>query len=209
MNLVACASDERLRTGVVRDISEKRIDLDLPSGSVFQIGFTCEPIVCSTTRRFGVGDNVLLRLGAENNKNKLLSIRLCNENDAVCEKARNEELEESKYIQEQSEKWQIQMAQCDRDMKIDMKNDSRYIPDKSADLSDQERDEISDRYKTLYADPSIKPCLLMVVRDHQQAVIESCQKNNCGEDIGGGCYHIAGNSFNNSVFEVAINKCGI
>jgi len=56
-------------------------------------------------------------------------------------------------------------------MKIDMKNDSRYITDDSIDLSDQKRNEISDRYKSLYADPFIKPCLLMVVTDHQQAVI--------------------------------------
>jgi len=105
MSLAACASDERLRTGIVRDISEKRIELDLPSGSVSYIGFTCEPIICSSTHQFGVWDNVLLRLGAENNINKLLSIRLCKENDAECEKARNEELEERRYVQEQSEKW--------------------------------------------------------------------------------------------------------
>ncbi len=174
MNGIASASDEKLRTGLIVEISEKRIELELPSVKTSHIGFTCEPVVCESTHQFGAGDHVLLRLGAENRKNKLLSIRLCKKDDPECEKVRNEELEETRHAQERSDKRQEQWAQCDAKMKSDMSSDSRYVADVSKDLSEQERNAITDRYKSLYADPIAKSCLLKIVDGHQRAVIESC-----------------------------------
>ncbi len=207
--LSACSSDERSSTGVVREISQNRIELDVSNEMISTIGFTCEPSVCKTISRISKGDSVYIRLGSENNINKLLSIRKCAENGSECKQARDDEKKWMVQMQEASEKSATEMLQCRNKMENDLKNDNRYKSNSIRSISKQESEAISSNYKTLNQDPSKKVCTGQVLNDHHQAFLESCQKFECGKDIGGGCYHISGNIFNDAVFQHAIDKCGI
>ncbi len=157
--LFACSSDERSSTGVVREISQSRIELDISNEMTSSIGFTCEPSVCKSISRISKGDSVYIRLGSENNKNKLLSIRKCAENDSECKQARDDELKWMAQHQEASEKSDAEMLQCRNKMENDLKNDNRYKSNSIRSISKQESEAISSNYNKLNQDPSKKICL--------------------------------------------------
>jgi hypothetical protein len=207
--LQACSSDERYRTGVVREITQSRVELDSSNEIITSIGFTCEPVVCETISKISKGDKVYIRLGSENKKNKLLSIRKCAEKDSDCNVARKDELELMAQIQEESERSKAEMLQCSNQMEDDLKDDYRYVSNNLKNITNQESEIIRNNYNRLNNDPSKKSCLSQVLKSHQQSVFESCQKYGCGNNIGGGCYHISGYSLNDAVFQHAINNCGI
>ncbi len=117
--LQACSTDDRYRTGVVREISQSRIELDMSNEMITHIGFTCEPVVCKSINQISKGDRVYIRLGSENKKHKLLSIRKCAEDDSECKDALDDEKKLLDEIQEASEKSKEDMLQCSNKMEND------------------------------------------------------------------------------------------
>ena len=95
LSLDSIALEKRYRTGIVREISESRIELELsPEGLYSHIGFICEPEICITTREINIGDEVLLSLSSFNKLNKLLSIRRCLLDDVECKKVKELNIKE-------------------------------------------------------------------------------------------------------------------
>lgn len=206
ISLLGCASNDRFATGVVRDISKDSIELDSPSGMISSIGFSCEPKVCDSTKNISVGNEVILRLGSENRKNKLLSIRKCHSDDKECLKTGKKEIQAHNELEEASEKFMREHNQCRENMVKDLASNVQYIP---VSQSDKNSKVILEKYNKLVKDPNVKVCLEKVVHDHQSSVYNSCIKHGCGKNIGGGCSHITGYSLSNSVFKIAVEKCSI
>ena len=103
-SLDSIALEKRYQTGIVREISESRIELDLsPEGFYSYIGFICEPEICITTREINIGDEVLLILSSFNKLNNLLSIRRCLPDDIECKKVKELNIEERIELEKEIE----------------------------------------------------------------------------------------------------------
>lgn len=172
-----------------------------------QIGFTCEPEVCESTKEFEVGDEVLVTLGAVNHKNKLLKIQLCLKIEKVCVSVLDEDKQRRKQQDINDFKFSVQKMQCRSRMMADLKNDSRYKTENwIARILSLDRD-IVDEYYEMLENPDIKECLEKIIEAHTNAFIESCIKHGCGYRIGGGCYHIVNNTKKGAAVKYAINQC--
>lgn len=206
ITFTGCASSDRHVSGVLLEISDKHVKLDLPTGSISSIGFKCELDACDSLKMFDVGDEVILRLGAENRKNTLLSIKKCISASEECRRVNEQEILSHQRREEESKKFIAKMEACQEAMESDLINDSRYIP---KNIEDDNSDEIIKNYNEMTKNPLNKMCLQKVVNEHQSSVYESCVKHGCGENIGGGCSHITGYSVSSTVLKVAVEKCGI
>ena len=106
----------------------------------------------------------------------------------------------------QEERIQAQLEQheeCrDRMHAVALQND-HFIPSKV--YSETESNDLVELYNS-QSEPS-RTCAEAVIRKHQNAVLEACEIEGCGENIGGGCAHIAGYSSSASTIEIAIEKC--
>ena len=202
------ASEERFRTGFIQEISESHIELDMQhTGAYSHIGFLCEPEVCKSTNNFKVGDEVLLTLGSMDNKNKLLSIRKCVPSDIKCNEVKKIDTQEEAKRKIESDLWLESQRQCRSKMDKDLANKNSYFPTNK--IKDGNSDQILDKYNSPNKQPEYKECLKSFVKSYQDAVLETCLKHECGNNIGGGCYHIVGYSITTSVLEAAIEKCSI
>jgi hypothetical protein len=203
-----CASDERFGTGFIQEISESRIELDLRhTGMYSYIGFLCEPETCKTTNNYSVGDEVLLTLGSVDNKNKLLSIRKCLTSDPQCNKVKELDIKEEAERKRQSEIFFEKHRACRAKMNTDIANKNSYFPDN--EIMSKNSNAILEKYNSMSKQPEYKECLSGFVKSYQDAVLEACLKHGCGQNIGGGCYHIVGYSITTSVLEKAIEQCSI
>jgi hypothetical protein len=204
----ASASEERYRTGFVQKISKNNIELELRHTDMYTyIGFLCEPEICKTTHKIKIGDEVLLTLGSISNKNKLLSIRKCLINDADCHRVQKID------IQDESERKRLSKISfekhklCRAKMNKDLVNQNSYFP--GNETLPNNSDAIRDKYNSMNKQPVNKNCLNSFVKSYEDALLEACLKHKCGEDIGGGCYHIVGYSTTTSLLAAAIEKCSI
>ena len=210
LNTYAIASEESFEMGIVQQISESRIELEMQhTGSYSHIGFFCEPEICMTTQKIKIGDKVLLTLAAIDRRNKLLSIRKCTINDVQCDKVREISIKEHVKRKQASELAFKKIRQCRDRMDQDLMNDNRYVFKKEHEYSDEKASQIREKYKSMYAKPNYKQCLYGFVKTHEKALLETCLKHDCGQGIGGGCYHIAGNAISINVLEAAMVKCEI
>jgi len=171
------------------------------------MGFMCEPKICKITNKFKVGDEVLLTLGSVDNKNKLLSIRKCFVNDVKCNEVKEIEIQEKTERKRQSDIGLEKRMQCRAKMDKDLINQNSYFPDNEKKSSNSV--VIREKYNSMNKQPEHKECLSSFVKSYQDAMLETCLKHGCGQNIGGGCYHIVGYSITTSVLEAATDQCSI
>ena len=92
---------------------------------------------------------------------------------------------------------------CHSRMISSLADDSRYIP-----MGDYDEDRDAVFLEKFNALQSIeKQCADDVEQSHRNSVYERCMEMRCGENIGGGCEHIANYSITFSVIEHAVTKC--
>jgi hypothetical protein len=167
------------------------------------ISFLCESDICESARGINVGDEVLLILAQENHRNKLLSIRRCVSDDEQCLRVKILDVKEFEGIAQM-----IRASdQCELRMNEALRNRDLYFTDdpRKSDNSTQ----IIDRFNSIYEQPKYKKCLSDFLSAYQNAVFEVCQEQTCGENIGGGCYHIVGLSVTTPVIKAATEHCSI
>lgn len=202
------ASEERLQTGFIQELSERSIMLDMKhTGITSSIGFLCEAQICKSVKDFKVGDEVLLTLGAIDNANILLSIRKCVIEDAQCNKVKELDINEESERKSQHEIFLEEHRLCRNKMKKDLANEFRDIHDHKTRTGESE--QIVKQYNSMIRQPEIKECLDNFVNLYRDSVLQSCLKHECGNNIGGGCYHIVGYAVTTPVIEAAIKKCSI
>lgn len=199
------ASEKKFRTGFVQEISEDRIYLDMQHTGIYsQIGFVCAPEICKTTNNFKIGDEVLVTLGAVDGKNKLLSIRKCVPNDVQCREVKKSDIAEEAERKRESEAFFENHRQCREKMNADLARNNSFFPENDSENSDKTLKQ----YNIMNKHPKYKQCLSKFVESYQDSVLGTCLKHGCGNNIGGGCYHIVGYSITTSVLEAAVEKCG-
>jgi len=197
----------KIRSGVLSEVEANSLQFSVRNDRKLTIGFTCEPGVCESVLRFSVGDNVIAKFGSENGKNKLISIRNCLVLDPECVQVVKEMEEDEKRREAESEKWLREKQQCSSQMQVTLASDKRYIPYEN-DSSDENYGEQSRlKYNSLLSDVTIRECMEKIVSDHQRSVLEACMVHRCGENVGGGCYHIAGYSIHSDVSAKAVSVC--
>lgn len=52
-----------------------------------------------------------------------------------------------------------------------------------------------------------KQCAKIILSEHRRAVFEACQLHHCGDEVGGGCSHIAGQSVTDAAMQRALERC--
>lgn len=194
------------RTGTIESIERNRIVLKYAYGGTTHIGFLCEPEVCKLTEKFKIGDEVLAIFGAVDGKNKLLDIRLCAQDDAECEEVAEEGKKESELQRIASVEAYKNQMECEKQMEKEIKKDVRISSDSLLDPlfnSDKHRDD----YYQMLNDPESSECVKEISGSEFDVFIEICQKHGCGDNIGGGCYHIAGYRDFTATFKQAVKQC--
>ena len=92
---------------------------------------------------------------------------------------------------------------CDNRMTASLITDPRFVPNR--EFEDGEGEAIGRRYNAMT--PEQRECGSDVIDKHMDAVFEQCKIHRCGQNIGGGCDHVANYSMTTSLLNTAIQKC--
>jgi hypothetical protein len=196
--------EEAVHVGNVQKISDNHLEID--QGSSFSsIGFIADSDVVRQLETIKQGDEVRAIFGGAPGKgktrtNRLLSIRHCAEEDAECSADRRKREERDAALQMQISELSASYERCQlamnaslpekfRDALKDSKGETRSIPDRNA-LSAEER-----------------MCSKSFIEEYRKAFFDACNLNRCGENIGGGCSHLAGYSTTNDLIDASIRSC--
>lgn len=211
LGLVAGASDDEARVYVGKVIAVSHDNLQLSRNeSLISIGFVGDPAALAGLDGLRVGEEVRAVFGStprpagSGRINKLLSIRQCKESDAQC--AADGKVQDAKAAEaaKASARSMARMAQCRAEMNQTLLKDARYAPQTTKMPAIQSQAKLL-QVNTLTGKP--QECATAVIRDHQKAVLEACELHHCGDQVGGGCWHIAGRSLSDAAIERAFDVC--
>ncbi|MFZ9362541.1 MAG: hypothetical protein ACO25T_02755 [Arenimonas sp.] len=195
----------RVRTGVVTEIATDRLALREASSSV-HIGFVGEKDALTSLGKIRKGDEVRAvfgtAVGPEGRRiNKLLSIRLCKKPDAECSADYQRRAAEEKEDARRRELAAKKRERCNAQMQATLSKDPRYVPAGTV--------AVSNGYLTSYRSLSgqAKQCGAKLLEQHEAAVLEACLLHHCGDNVGGGCWHIAGYASTSTAMQSAVNQC--
>ncbi len=197
--------EPKIRVGKVAHVERNLIEFDL-EGGYLSIGFVCEASVCSQLNKVRPGDQVEARFGValvsdqDTPINKLLALRICEAQDPGCDAGREKQRQEDVEHQRRREVSDKQRDECRAAMERTLLADPRYIV-----LPELEpAPTVVDDWNALAKEQKI--CADALIEAHRQAVFDSCNKHRCGDQIGGGCWHIAG-QLPSRVVSQALQKC--
>lgn len=196
--------EDAVHVGNVQKISDDHLEID-QGASFSSIGFIADSDVVRQLETIKQGDEVRAVFGGapgngKTRTNRLLSIRRCAAGDAECRADRRKREERDAASQMQISELSASYERCQlamnasfpekfRDALEDSKGETRSIPDRSA-LSAEER-----------------MCSKSFIDEYRKAFFDACNLNRCGENIGGGCSHLAGYSTTNDVIDASIRSC--
>lgn len=200
------AEETRVHVGTVVKVSKDYIELD-EDGSTVMIGFALDAAVVSSLERVKVGHEVRAVFGDTLNPdggtiNKLLSIRDCTLEDKECAADRARQQKELSEWEQRHAASEQQRERCRQAMSASLANDARYVPETTRPA----RKETLAQLNALVG--AKRTCASDLLRQHVDAVLEACELHHCGDNVGGGCSHIAGRSMTSAAYEKAVEKCG-
>lgn len=211
LGLVANVSDDEARVfvGEVVAVSHDNIQLRR-NGSLTSIGFVGDSAVLAGLHRLNVGEEVRAVFGStprptgSGRINKLLSIRRCEKNDALC--AADGRVQDTKHAEAEKARMlsQEKMAKCKFEMEQTLLKDARYAPQTTTIQQIQSQANLRQVNALTGAR---QECATAVMNDQRNAVLEACELHRCGVQVGGGCSHIAGRSLSDAAIERALVVC--
>lgn len=188
--------------GELLAISDSTIELDR-NGATRIIGFVGEPAALAGLERLKAGDEIRAVFGTAkpSGVNKLLSIRRCVKDDEQCaadgRKLDAADAEMSKAFA----LLQAEAAHCRRKMEATLVNDPRYASPTAPAQSQERLQQVN------ALTGKAKECARTLMNDHRTAVFDACELHHCGDQVGGGCSHIAGYSLSDAAVERAWVIC--
>ena len=204
--LVFAAEPNRVHTGTVIEVSSDRLTIDQTGSGTILIGFATDAEAVTSLGKIRVGDEVRAVFGSTQGPggrsiNKLLSIRVCTKNDKECSADYQKQEIEAQADEEKRAISEQKYELCMSSMQSTLSKDVRYIAKDSV--------PVSDTYLTHYnaLTGAAKTCASERLKEHEASVLEACLLHRCGDNIGGGCWHIAGYSTNSSAIQNAVNQC--
>jgi hypothetical protein len=193
--------------GKLDEVKEDRIAFDYGDRTL-SIGFVCTPDTCANLKQVKRGDEVEATFGSaliadrDGFINKLLSIRPCGPNDDRCAVTRERQRLENQESERTMEASRKAHSLCFEAMALTLQSDPRYI---SPPASNEDFNQAAaDKFNALVGQQ--RTCRDSVIEGYQRAVIESCKRHKCGENIGGGCLHNA-DLIHSGVIARAVEKC--
>ena len=198
---------EKQYAGTIVEISENRMKLELKTGSTIHIGFLCKPEICRSASVFRPDEYIIAEFGSVENKNELLSLRLCLDEDEECADAENRQEERRKQHRLDTAEHFDQMRKCETRMELELKSDERYIGENWFSRLRTFGRDVSDQYYEMQSDPNVRRCAQKISTDHLNAFIDACEKNSCGDRVGGGCHHLAMTATTDEMMMEAIDRC--
>lgn len=211
LGLAASVPDDEARVFVGEVVAVSHDNLQLRRNeSITSIGFVGDPAVLARLHRLNVGEEVRAVFGSTPRAagpgriNKLISIRRCEKNDALC--AADGRIQDAKHAEAKKARVlsQEKMAQCRVKMEQTLLKDSRYAPQTTKIQQIQSQENLR---KVNALTGARQECATAVMNDHRNAVVEACELHRCGVQIGGGCSHIAGYSLSDAAIERALVAC--
>jgi len=207
IGLVAIAAEpNRVRTGRVMEVSTDSLIIDQATAGTVHIGFATDADAVKSLEKIRVGDEVRAVFGSTKDPsgrsiNELLSIRVCTKNDEECSADYDRQEAQAKADEAKRAISQKKFAHCMDSMDLTLSKDARYIGEDSV--------LVTDAYLTKYnaLTGAAKACASTLLKHHEASVLEACLRHRCGDNVGGGCWHIAGYSINSSAIQNAVNKC--
>jgi hypothetical protein len=188
-------------TGKVSEKSNDSLELD----ESMTIGFVTTTAARRSLRRIRVGDEVLAHFGSARRNgqliNKLVAIRLCVPKDAECAAARAKSRAENLAYEKRLAVSEKKFGDCMRAMEQTLAADTRYVPRNTTPASDDYRIKI----KALAGEA--KTCASSALGQHEVAFDDACEQHHCGDNVGGGCAHLARSAYHPWVFENVYAKC--
>jgi len=201
------ASSLKKYAGVIQEISADRMVLDLKIGSHIHIGYSCDAAICSSTSDFLAGDYVIAIFGSVDRKNKLLSLRLCSENIDECNEAEENQRIAQKNSELDSMELEKKMVECRERMQVDLEGDERFIGDLRFGRLRGKSRNIIEKYDEMRSNSRARHCARVISDSHLKAFLEACERNNCGDRIGGGCHHLAMTARTELMMIKSIEQC--
>ena len=68
-------------------------------------------------------------------------------------------------------------------------------------------EQYQDEYFQMLNDPKSRECVKSISDEQFDVFIEICQKHGCGDNVGGGCYHIGGYRSFDATQMHAVKQC--
>jgi hypothetical protein len=188
--LVHAADKISVRVGTVEEISSDAMMLGSPAGGL-SIGFVTTPAARRALKKIRLGNKVFAIFGtavAESGQhiNKLIAIRLCRPVDTECSVVIEEDTIQAKRLALANAIADKKRAQCSAAMAATLAQDSRYVPDTKTET------RAISHAKYLALPSEVRACVNEFRKSHRQAILDACTLHQCGDNIGGGCGHIAG-----------------
>lgn len=199
----------RVHVGIVVEVSRSEIHLDQKDVSLF-VGFFGDEDVLQQLDHLDVGDEVRAVFGTgkpageSRSINKLLEIRRCTPNDQQCADDRNAEEAQHAADEVAHAARAKKRDECFDAMEETLSSDPRFVPSTISDES--QSDAFLDQMNALAGEQ--RSCAHKIIRSHQAAVHDACERHHCGDGIGGGCDHIAGYAISDDAIRKAVLTCG-
>ena len=211
--VVACSAgasddDQKVYVGDVVHISRTGMGLD-QGYSTTSIGFFGEPEVIANLEKVKVGDKVRVVFGSgippgeQRSINKLLEIRTCQKIDLACDADQKAGEAKEAIAQKARDASEKEHAECRSSMQATLLGDPRYVPSPAVDPPNS--NELLRQINSFKDARAV--CSQRITDDHQRAVYDACRIHHCGDNIGGGCAHIAGYALSDAAIERAVLMC--
>lgn len=197
-----------IHAGKVLSVKRDSIEFEQDDGTL-TIGFTCVPTACRDLERVTVGEEIAASFGSalvsgqDNFINKLLAVRKCT-GDSCAEFYAAQHVEELR-LKELRRVAAERSAQCAAAMEQTLASDPRYVTRPQQTAASNEVAVLDERFNSLSG--AQRTCRNLVIENHRRAVFDACELHKCGENVGGGCWHIA-DPINTAVIAKAVEKCG-
>ncbi len=196
----------KAEVGKVLKVSPDHLELD-QSGATMIIGFVSTNEGRAALASIKVGDEVRAEFGATldasgRSINKLLSIRRCSPGDPQCAAHRARRTREREAWERQHAASELKRKACAAAMEDSLAGDRRYL----RNLAVSNEEATLARYNGLVGEQ--RTCASQLLRRHGDAVLEACRSHHCGDEVAGGCAHIAGYAGGVGTLESAMSRCG-
>jgi hypothetical protein len=97
----------------------------------------------------------------------------------------------------------IEADRCDAAVLNSLADDTRFLGEE--DYPAEESDRLHERYEALFGKQ--QQCVEDALSLHQAAVFDACERHGCGDEIAGGCHHIAGYAVSDRAIDRAMATC--
>ena len=202
------AAAGRVRVGKITDISSNLMELKEAEtgeiGSWGQIPFTADERAVAELAKIEIGQEVRVVLGSVPGMKdwNLVSIRPCRPGEEECRQIRSKNQAWLARSLRESAASDRRDSACRRAMDRSLRKDFPGATGLSARRLQQP--ERLQAINALSDEP--RACFDRFAKRYESAYLRTCELHHCGDNVGGGCHHLAGYAIQD-IYDSALHKC--